>query len=89
MEFRKFKISRFWRHALSFPFIWLPIISIIFLDLMVSLYQLICFPLYGLEKVKRAEYILIFDRAKLKYLNPLEKVDCIYCGYANGLLLYV
>ena len=89
MEYRKFKYKRFWRNSISIPFIWLPLISIIFLDLMASFYQFICFPLYGLEKVKRVEYILVFDRAKLKYLSPFEKVDCMYCGYANGLLLYV
>lgn len=89
MEYRKFKYKRFWRHFLSVPFIWLPLFSIIFLDLMVSFYQFICFPLYGLEKVKRDEYILVRDRTKLKYLSPIEKVDCMYCGYANGLLLYV
>jgi hypothetical protein len=70
------------------PFIWLPLVGIIFLDLLTSLYQALCFPLYGLEKVKRSTYILIMDRNKLAYLTSLEKLDCMYCGYANGFLLY-
>jgi len=55
---------------------------------MVTIYQAICFPIYRLEKVKRSEYILISDRNKLAYLNPMEKIGCMYCGYANGFLLY-
>ena len=88
MNYRKFP-ERFWRHALSTPFIWLPLPFLILLDLASALYQFICFPLYGLEKVKRSAYILIRDRVKLTYLTPLEKLDCMYCGYANGLLLYL
>lgn len=29
------------------------------------------------------------DRNKLAYLNGLEKVGCMYCGYANGVFLYL
>ncbi|MFA5184015.1 MAG: hypothetical protein WC456_00640 [Patescibacteria group bacterium] len=88
MDYRKFRAQRYWKNLLSVPFIWLPLIAVIILDLAVSLYQAVCFPLYGLEKVKRSTYILIIDRAKLAYLKPLEKLDCMYCGYANGFLLY-
>ena len=31
---------------------------------------------------------LIFDRYQLAYLNILEKINCAYCSYANGLLAY-
>jgi hypothetical protein len=31
---------------------------------------------------------LIFDRYHLAYLNLLEKLNCAYCSYANGLLAY-
>jgi len=37
--------------------------------------------------IKRNKYIKI-DRHKLKYLNWFEKLNCIYCGYANGFLHY-
>ncbi len=58
------------------------------LDLAVALYQTVCFPIYGIPKVRRSDY-LIFDRGRLAYLNAVEKVACIYCSYANGLLAYI
>ncbi len=89
MIYRKYRSARVWLHLLSAPFIWLPLPFIILLDLVCALYQIICFPVYGIKRVKRSEYILIFDRNKLAYLNPLEKVGCMYCGYANGVFLYL
>jgi hypothetical protein len=88
MDYRKYQTTRFWSNLLSVPFIWLPLLALILLDLVTSLYQAVCFPLYGLEKVKRSAYILIRDRNKLAYLTGLEKLNCMYCGYANGFLLY-
>jgi hypothetical protein len=50
-------------------------------------YQAICFPVYGITKVKRSDYVVL-DRGDLPYLNALEKFNCFYCGYANGLIAY-
>ena len=58
------------------------------LDLTVCFYQWTCFPVYGIPKVRRSEY-LIFDRGRLPYLNVVEKAGCVYCSYANGLLAYI
>ena len=58
------------------------------LDLFLVIYQGICFPVYGIPKVRRADYF-IFDRAHLKYLNLVERFNCFYCSYANGLCGYV
>jgi len=88
MDYRKFQSKRLWLHFITVPFIWLPLFAILILDLMVSIYQAICFPVYGIEKVKRDAYILVRDRNKLQYLNATEKLGCMYCGYANGFLLY-
>ena len=52
------------------------------------MYQAVCFPVYGIPKVARKDY-LIFDRRYLAYLNGLEKFNCAYCSYANGLIGYV
>lgn len=49
------------KHILSAPFIWLCIVPVVLMDITVSLYQAICFPLYGIPKVKRQDYI-VFDR---------------------------
>lgn len=75
------------RNILSAPFIYAMLVPFVFLDLCLTLYQSICFPLYNIGKVKRNLYIVI-DHQHLKHLNSIEKVNCIYCGYANGLLAY-
>jgi hypothetical protein len=41
-----------------------------------------------LEKVRRADHI-VFDRQFLAYLNLMQKFNCIYCSYGNGLISYV
>lgn len=73
---------------LTSPFIYALIIPFALLDLFVSTYQAICFPVYGIPKARRRDYMAI-DRNKLRYLNALEGVNCLYCSYANGLLAYV
>ena len=76
--------SRFWI-IVTGPVIWAGIIPIAILDLFMMVYQFICFPVYGIPKVKRGEYIRM-DRRHLAYLNWAEKLNCEYCGYANGVL---
>jgi hypothetical protein len=73
---------------LSSPLIYVCVAPFLILDLAVALYQSVCFPIYGIPKVQRNDY-LIFDRGRLGYLNAIEKVACIYCSYANGLLAYI
>jgi len=75
------------KNILSIPVIWAVLIPTILLDIGVSLYQIICFPIYGIPKVKRADY-LIFDRQHLNYLNIIEKLNCAYCSYFNGIIAY-
>jgi len=75
------------KHILSVPFIWICIVPVALMDITISLYQAICFPIYGIPKVKRQDYI-IFDRQYLNYLNIIEKINCAYCSYVNGLLGY-
>ena len=74
--------------VLTAPFIYALIIPLFLLDVCVTIYQAICFPIYRVEKVRRRDY-LIFDRRHLPYLNALEKLNCAYCSYANGLVAYV
>jgi hypothetical protein len=70
------------------PFIYACIIPFALLDLFVSMYQAVCFPVYGMPKARRGDYMAV-DRNKLRYLNALEGLNCMYCSYANGLLAYV
>ena len=74
--------------VLTAPVIYGLIVPLVLLDLAVSLYQLICFPVYGIPRVPRRDFIAI-DRHHLAYLNALQKLNCVYCGYANGLIAYV
>lgn len=71
--------------VLTAPVIYAGIIPFVLLDLFVSVFQAVCFPIYGIAKVKRADY-LVFDRHHLAYLNALEKLNCAYCSYANGIV---
>lgn len=75
-------------NILTVPVIWFGIIPAVFLDLVASVFQSICFPIYKIPKVKRRDYIII-DRHSLGYLNAIEKLNCAYCGYFNGLIAYV
>jgi hypothetical protein len=43
---------------------------------------------YAIPRVRRGDY-LAFDRGQLTYLNAIEKINCEYCAYANGLIAYV
>ncbi len=72
----------------TIPFIWSCLFPALLLDLLVSLFQAVCFPIYKIPKVKRSRYIVI-DRHALSYLNGIEKLNCIYCGYFNGLIVYI
>lgn len=74
-------------HILSAPIIYSVIIPLLFLDLMITLYQHICFRIYGIPLVVRSEYMRV-DRLQLSYLNALEKLNCLYCSYGNGLIEY-
>lgn len=74
-------------HVITAPVIYSLILPFLLLDVFVTVYQAICFPVYGIEKVKRSDY-LIFDRHHLAYLNLVEKINCAYCSYGNGLLAY-
>jgi len=91
-QFRQ-SIPSFLREAnllsiLTAPFIYGLGIPLVVLDVAVTVYQWICFPVYGIARVPRRRYFQI-DRYKLGYLNAIEKANCTYCSYANGLLAYV
>ena len=70
------------------PFIGLCMVAAVIIDFIVSFYQLTCFSVYGIPRVRRSEYIVV-DRQYLSYLNPLEKISCVLCGYFNGVIAYV
>lgn len=88
---RKNWVSYLWdmpRYSLLVsPVIYSLTLPLLMLDAWLWLYQAVCFPVYGIAKVERSKYILL-DRGHLRYLNWLERFNCNYCGYANGLVAY-
>ena len=75
------------RNIITAPIIYGMIFPMLVLDLCITFYQMTCFPIYGIKKVKRSDY-MVFDRRHLSFLNFVEKSHCIYCTYGNGLLAY-
>jgi hypothetical protein len=73
--------------VLTTPLIYVCAVAFVLLDALISLYQSVCFPVYGIPVVARKKHFL-YDRGRLPYLNAIEKVHCIYCSYANGVLSY-
>jgi hypothetical protein len=69
------------------PLIYSLIIPFSIVDLWMTVYQQIYFRAFRIARVPRSEYIVI-DRNHLKYLNGLEALNCVYCGYVNGVIAY-
>lgn len=72
---------------LTAPLAYVGFLPFVLTDLFVTVYQRLCFPVYGIPCVRRSEH-LVFDRAELPYLNAVEKLNCFYCSYGNGVASY-
>jgi hypothetical protein len=75
------------REILSMPFIYSMIVPAVIFDVFLFIYQHTAIRLYGIPLAKRGDYI-VFDRKHLAYLNLIQKINCLYCSYVNGLLSY-
>lgn len=73
--------------AVTAPVLYFQIIPFALLDLCLAIYQSVCFRVYGISRVPRKDYFN-FDRGRLQYLNVLERLNCTYCSYVNGLCAY-
>lgn len=74
--------------ALTAPLVYAGFLPFALLDLFVTAYQRLCFPVYGIPRVRRADYV-VFDRGDLPYLNAIERFNCFYCSYGNGVAAYL
>ena len=74
-------------HLLVSPLVYAMIIPAIFFDIILFVYQQVIFRIFKFKFIKRSDYIL-FDRQYLAYLNSIEKLNCLYCTYFNGLMQY-
>jgi hypothetical protein len=86
MEFKKHK-DKSANFIASMPFIYMMIVPSVIFDIFLEVYHNVCFRLYGIDIVPRENYIKI-DRHNLNKLNPMQKINCAYCGYVNGLMAY-
>ena len=73
--------------VLTAPVIYALFFPLALLDVSITIYQHICFRVYGIPRVKRSDYF-VYDRAHLAYLNLIEKINCAYCSYGNGVMAY-
>lgn len=78
----------FLRIWLAAPIIYAMVIPIAFLDVCVSFYQWVCFWAYGLPRIERKTYVRLLWRGT-GMIKGLDRFNCMYCGYANGVLAYV
>lgn len=89
--FRQSVLAFLWetpvKSLLVAPMTYSLIVPLLLLDVWLWLFQAVCFPVYGVAKADRSRYILL-DRGHLRYLNAIERLNCNYCGYANGLIAY-
>lgn len=74
-------------NVLTAPIIYGMVVPLLFLDVSLAIYQHTCFRAYGVPRVRRRDY-LVADRHRLAYLNPIEKINCAYCSYGNGLIAF-
>jgi hypothetical protein len=57
---------------LTAPFIYGVIVPLVLLDLVASVYQFVCFPVYGIGKVRRKDYIFL-AKAELRLLRLWQR----------------
>jgi hypothetical protein len=80
-------MSVFLRQVASTPFIYLMMFPLVIFHFFLEIYHYVCFRLYDIPLVDRREYF-VYKRELMKSLNLLDKFNCVYCSYANNLLLY-
>ncbi|QQS39254.1 hypothetical protein IPM62_01410 [Candidatus Woesebacteria bacterium] len=84
---RQVQIPVNWKYFVSAPFIYSMIIPALVWHACIEIYHQVCFRLYGIPLVKNKDYF-VYDRVLLSWLNPWEKINCIYCSYINNLIRY-
>lgn len=75
------------RFLLSVPFIYGMAIPLALFHLALELYHRVCFPLYKIPLVRARDYF-VFDRHRTGGLDFSQRLQCLYCAYANGLMAY-
>ncbi|MBD3270050.1 hypothetical protein GF376_00825 [Candidatus Peregrinibacteria bacterium] len=64
------------------------LLPIFLLDIWMMFYHFFYFAIFNYPRVKRKDYFSL-ERWNLSELNIFQKVNCIYCEYANGAVAYI
>lgn len=78
----------FWPLLISSPFIYGMFFPIACIDISARIYQFVCFPIYGVPLVDRRKFVQPGARGK-QMLTRWDYMNCMYCGYANGVALFI
>jgi hypothetical protein len=62
-------------------------LPLLIIDVSCTVFHAIFFSIRGMPKTPRRNYVII-DYGRLKNLNWMQKTNCIYCDYANGLIAW-
>lgn len=87
---RKIKLPKIkfnWRYLVSVPFIYGIFFPAVIFHFGIEIYHQVCFRLYKIPVVDAKKYF-IYDRQLLSLLNPIDKLNCLYCSYVNNLIRY-
>jgi len=76
-----------WPLVFTAPFIYGMVIPLLFIDICTTIYQSVCFPIYGIPKVSRKKYVSAKHRGMGTRL--LDRFHCAYCTYANSVAAYL
>lgn len=74
-------------HFLSSPVVYMMVFPAMLLDVMLFIYTKVVSSVFKFTFPSRNKYV-VFDRQYLGYLNSIEKINCMYCSYFNGLMAY-
>jgi len=66
----------------------IPILVVIHLTTVVLFFQWCVRPMFGLHRLSWRDYVVI-DRHRIDDLPAFDKFNCMFCGYANGLVTMV
>lgn len=62
----------------------IPILVLVHLSLVVVFFQCLVRPLFGTPRLRWSDYVIL-DRHRIEELCLIDKLNCLFCGYANGL----
>ena len=85
-EGKKFRVSLLLL-PLAIIAIYSMVIPIVILDVWVTFYQFVYFTAMGIPKIKKSEFI-VMERWDLSKLTFMQKINCVYCEYANGIFAF-